>query len=224
MAIQTIRGSDDPFGLLEAIVFYNALVLTGVKKILNIFHFKRTAGSGAPSMPDLVNNICNPGLSGPGAYYSVNLPSDDSINLNCTLRFPLDPTDAGEEFLNQAAMTAGPAGDTLPLTQCVTVNMASGFRGRSYRGAKRFGPVAESDTTLDSLNTTGSGPDRWGNIGNLIGAINDAHGSVYGPVILSARLSNLVGPTVADTSAVVTDIVSASLNIKLGTMRHRKVK
>jgi len=221
----TLLGADDPYALIEIKVGYTVATpdLLG-KEYANVFHFRRTASvPGIPDKTAMIGAAMTIGdVSCIGGYYDQNLPADSSISLTGEIRFPLDPTDP-IVVTTAGPLTRGRSGDTLPGFSAATVQLKTGLRGKSFRGSKHFGPVAEIDTDRDELTATASNGTNWGNMGKLLAGLNDGGGNSYGPVVLSRKNSVLIG-SVADTVAVVADITEGQINLKLGTMTRRKEK
>ena len=115
----------------------------------------------------------------------------------------------------------GRAGDRLPSDQCVTVQLRSANRGRSYQGKKFYAPIAETVTTADLLSADTAG---WGTVRSVLSgnpAFTDTSGNAWLPLVLSRTLSQLQVLPVVITSAVIT---SAKVNLTLGNVRKRKAK
>jgi hypothetical protein len=111
-------------------------------------------------------------------------------------------------------------GDWLPSFNAATLQLRTGLRGKSYRGSKHFGTIAESDTTNDEL--TSGALTRWATmITAYLAGITDSDGNTWLPIVWSRLLSNMSSvPTVI----VANQVTSCRINKTLGYMRHRKQK
>lgn len=115
------------------------------------------------------------------------------------------------------------AGDGMSTINAVYILLRSALRGKHYRGSKHFGPLSESDTTAPNEDILNAGAiANFGGIGTaILGGFTDADGNVWVPVVLSRSLSQLL---VNPTTVVAVDVVSASLNKRVGRLRRREVK
>jgi hypothetical protein len=139
-----------------------------------------------------------------------------------TVRFFDDALDPPVSFSH--AVAGAIAGDSLPMTNTVYMLLRTGFKGRRYRGNKKFGPIAESDTTTgtdDILNAAAL--VRWGAVvtginGNLL----DGAGNVWVPIVLSRQSPSqlLVNPT----NVVFSTVLSTTLRKSIGRLRRREAK
>jgi len=146
--------------------------------------------------------------------------SDTYDGIAWTGRYMDDPTTVED---NGTAPTDGAiAGDRLPTFNAVTIQLIGDGRGRSFRGSKHFGPVAESDTILDNLDTVPLG--RWDAIRVAIdGGLQffDAAGNTWQLIILSRTLSDLTANPSVFTGC---HVAASKTNRIVGTMDRRKEK
>jgi hypothetical protein len=110
-------------------------------------------------------------------------------------------------------------GDSLPSLNNVCVQLRTPFRGKSYRGSKHFGPIAESDTLVDALSA--SAITAWNAaIPALVGTLSDGAGNTYFPCVLSRQFPYQV--KVNPTAGTFTQITAVVLDENLGQMKRRK--
>jgi len=131
------------------------------------------------------------------------------------IRFLDDETDP---YLRQALTIDGTvAGDSLPSTMNVTVQLKTGLRGRNYRGSKHYGPISEADTVLDNLDAAAIVQfDLFA--AALLAGFTDSDGILWSPWLCSRTLS-YTGPMTA--ILVGQPITQVLVNPTLGTMRRR---
>jgi len=115
------------------------------------------------------------------------------------------------------AQTGTVTGDSLPSGNTVNVIFRSGLRGNDTHGGKKFGPIAESSTTLDQLNA-GAQTDWTAFMATVLAGFTDSDGNVWKPFILNRSTSQL---SVNPTRVMYQLIQSAAYNIPLGFMRKR---
>lgn len=109
-------------------------------------------------------------------------------------------------------------GDRLPLSQCVNMGLQTAVRGRNFRGLKRFGPIAEGDTTGDELSSTAA--SSWSAAATAVGAdLADGFGVTWHPIVVSRKLT-AAHPTALEV--IGERITSVRLNKTLGFARHRR--
>ena len=138
-----------------------------------------------------------------------------------TVRFFDDALDAPQAFTE--AGVGAIAGDRAPDYVCVTAQFGTGLRGRSYRGSKHWGPIAETDTLGDCLSVPAGAVTRFTNLYQaFVAGFTDADGNTWVPVVKSSKppAQYAVNPV----TVVANIIVSGKLNKSLGTMRRRKIK
>jgi hypothetical protein len=185
-----------------------------MKKIFNVWHFFNGTGEAI-------------GAFDPTSFattFRTNYQDviETGLNSSSTLTFIgcralNDPTNMqGGNSYNVAGSSGG---DRLPTDNAVVINLATGARGRSFQGRKHFTPISESFTTGDIL--TGNGTTTWMNVRDAIRSTLsiDVDGLTWNMVVLSPTLSDL---TASPVVATFTDVIDASLNLTLGTMRRRK--
>jgi hypothetical protein len=185
-----------------------------IKPVINIWHLRQTG---------VLVNVDPAALV--AAFLAIyDGPVSDALNVaytgvEATCRMMDDPTAA---IISDPSVTDGQNGSVrLPLYNTVTLQLKTGFRGRSYRGSKHFAPIDVTDFTGDELDS--SGEALWdlvqGMVATMATGITVSGGSVWVPTIISPTKSDLISnPSVffgADVSAAV-------LNDTLGTMKRRK--
>lgn len=116
------------------------------KDVFNVWDFKRTNTGGTPSKSLALAAFITQVLVPLKACLSVSYVTD-YIDVRW-LDDPLDP------FATSALTQSGTvSGDSLPSLNNAYLKLTSGLRGGSNRGAKHLGPIAESSTLLDELNS-----------------------------------------------------------------------
>jgi len=180
------------------------------KPVINVHNFKRAAILPTLSKANIRTAFNANVQTLLSALLSVSYIADWN-----DIRFlddPLDPYDRAA-----SAIDGGVSGDSLPSIVNVTQQLKTGIRGRTYRGSKHYGPIAESTTTLDQLQATPYG--LWQTfLGYYIGGFTDSDGNVWTPVVVSQKFSTF-NPTTAVVSAAT--VTMGLTNQTLGYMRRR---
>lgn len=181
------------------------------KNIINVYNFRRSTVPGNPSKAAAVTAFKTSILTPLADCLSVSYVTD-----YIDARWLDDPLDA---FLSSAlAINGAEPGDSLPSLNNATVHMLSGFRGKSNRGSKHYGPIAESHTTLDHL--TSAALTLWSTFFTaMLAGITAGDGFFYTPFILSQLNSSLwtIPPNIRGV-----DCTLMNVNPILGQMRRRK--
>jgi len=203
---------------VEAVIRGELLTTGGeIVPCLNVFHFKHHSG---PTTTDPLNFLS----SFTGGIQAELLAAT-------VARYTLSQTEA--RFMDSPAEPVGiqvveANGDieTDPYASDAAVYMLlrTGYRGRSFKGAKHFGGLAEEDTVADQLDA--SGIVNWGAVGAVIEdwgvtGLDDGDGNVYKLVVLQPTNSDLQADPSIFTGAVVVDVL---LNKTIGTMGRRRQK
>jgi hypothetical protein len=188
-----------------------------VKPILNVYHFRKTAGSSPTNSTNVVAAVAA-ALVG---------PFTNTLNARYTLTQwecrPLDDPASATAIQPDGTQGQITTSDSYDSCSCVSMLIRTGFRGRSFKGAKRFGPLSEGDTTNDQL--VGTGLTNWtalrDALRSIMTGIVDSDSNTWTPVVLSTTLSTLDSLPAVFTGADWADVL---LNKTIGTMRHRKEK
>jgi len=204
--------------ILTAEIAVNGLVAAGgsnSRKAQSIWHYRRTAVSLAPSKSALYAIFASSVIPLLRACLNTRY-----TGVNVGIRWIDDALDQYTFFTNTGAGTV--TGDSMPTTEAAFLLFGTGLRGKSYRGGKHIFPLAESATT--------TGTDDVLNAGALVyfGALaaqallplTDATPNTWNPVVVSRKLSQL---RTNPTTVTANDVVSVSVNKRIGSMRHRKV-
>lgn len=198
---------------MEVICYaYAAAVGAGVKNIVGVYNYMRVVDVAPPVKSDIEatwqTNIGTPLL--------LCLHSSFTQTYN-TVRFFDDALDPPQAFTETGVGAV--SGDRAPDYVAACVQLGTGLRGRSYRGSKHFGPIAESDTTGDVI-ATGS-ITKFQNLAMaVVAGFTDGAGNLWFPVIKSNKPP---AQYEHNPTTVVANIVSSyKLNKTLGTMRRRK--
>jgi hypothetical protein len=137
-----------------------------------------------------------------------------------TVRFMDDPT--RQLVQTSHALAGAVAGDSMPTSQMACILYRTNYRGKSGRGANRFFPISEADTTAataDELNAASQA--LWATfIAAYLTPLTDSTGNTWNPCVY-ARAQSL--PTLLPIAAIVTnDIISALLNKTVRINKRRK--
>ena len=176
----------------------------------NVYDWQRTVSGGSPSKSQALTAF-KASIQAP----LLNCLSVSYIGDFSDVRWLDDPLDPFTTTTN--ASNGQVTLDSLPSINNVYMKLGTGFRGGSNRGAKRFGPIAESSTTLDQLNA--GAITLFGTFSTAyLAGFTAADGFVYKPFLVSQIQS-----TFTPTSAVVKGnlITSTTLNPVLGRLLRR---
>jgi len=214
----TIWNVGNPFNFCEIVCQANAVARGGgVKNFYNIFHFSRANNALAISESTIAAAFAT----------AIQTPLLAALNVDytqtaLTVRLFEDSTRI-TYILSQSGVGAI-SGDRLPDFGSVTIQLKSTVRGRSGRGSKHLGPIAESDTTGDDL--VSGAVTRFQTLGAaIVAGFTDSNSNVWTPGLKGApRLLSPAQYLVNPTTTVFTSITSYLLNKSLGTMRRRKIK
>ena len=137
-----------------------------------------------------------------------------------SMLFHVDPLDPLTNFAHAAI--GGVAGDSMPTLNAAYILMRTAFRGKSYRGFKRFGPLNEADTTAatdDIFNAAAIA--RYATLRTAMAAlVVDGSPNSWSLEIVSRFLSNFeVTPCVV----VAADVNEVLLNKRITRSKRREV-
>jgi hypothetical protein len=199
------------------IIMYGQMQAGGSNVIntVNVYHYRRTTKT----------NIFTKGALS-SAWQSSMSPlftalSARWIQLHNTIRIVNDATDPPVLF--PYANPGMQVGDSMPAINTVFLLLKTALKGKNFRGSKKFGPIAEGDTTApadDVLNAAAL--LRWQAVANvLLTPFNDGNNNLWQSVVLSRTLSQL---KVNPTTVVINDISSILVKKTLGRLRKREPK
>lgn len=117
--------------------------------------------------------------------------------------------------------TGGVTSDDPKIHSAVCIHLYSDQRGKRYQGRKHFGPPAEGQDEDGVL--TGGGITQWAAVRDacLLPITETDTGTTYVPCIVSGPpLSQL---EVNPTTVFALQVLTARLNLTLGTMRRRRL-
>lgn len=137
-----------------------------------------------------------------------------------TVRLINDPTRVPVQVSH--ANPGAVAGDSMPSFNYAYTLIRSQFRGKSFKGNLKLGPLSESNTTAGTDDILNAGAiTLFGNVGAaILAGFTDADGNVWVSVVFSRTLSNL---TIIPAAIVTTvDTVSTLLNKRIGRMKRRE--
>ena len=187
----------------------------GTRPFLNVFHFRQI--SVVPALGVLAD--LKTSVNGALEAALEDALSIQYQNGKFKARWMDDPTFAYDTPNKDIDGTV--TGDRATAFNAVTIQMRSDARGRNFRGSKHFGPIAESQTTLDDLNA--GAITKWqavaDAIASMVGTVSGGNATSWTPIILSPTLSDLEASPCVFTFADLTDCV---LNNTVGTMRRRR--
>jgi len=137
-----------------------------------------------------------------------------------TCRLINDPLDVAT--ITPRAVVGGVAGDSMPTFSCGYILLRSAFRGKSYRGFKRIGPLSEADATAafeDIFNAAAIA--RMTTLRTaMITPLVDASPNTWTLEVVSRVLSNFdVTPCVVEAS----DVAEILLNKRITRSKRREV-
>lgn len=143
---------------------------------------------------------------------------------NNAIRFLNDATDPVSKI--SRSVVGGVVGERSQGFDAVCYQMITGYRGKSGRGSKHFGPITEDDATADVL--VAPALANWvAYKAILLGGFTDAETNVWVPCVViknpeppKPRSQLITNPT----TVLANDVISVLLNKTLGTMRRRKAK
>lgn len=180
------------------------------KPIYNVYDFKRTTTGGTPSKTQAVTAFKAAILVPLQACLSVSYVTD-FIDVRW-LDDPLDPFTTASMSLNGTV-----TGDSVPSLNNVFVKLLSGLRGASNKGGKHFGPIAESSTLLDEINS-GEVTLFATFAAAYLAGFTAADGNAYLPFIVSEKGSTF-DPITANVVGI--NVNQITTNVIMGMMRKR---
>jgi len=180
----------------------------------NVFHFRRTALAGTITKTAI--NTAFQAAIGDKVALALNARWEQQRN---SIRFINDALDQYQDFseVNAGAV----AGDGLQSHSTIFLLLRSGYRGRSWKGGKHFGPLSEADATAagdDILNAAAI--TRFSNLAAaILAGFTDANGQIWVPFIVS-RNASVVDTN--PTTVVGVDVTEVKLNKRISAHRGRK--
>jgi hypothetical protein len=201
-----------PHNVVRLVVRGSALATgeTRTKQVFNVWDFSRPGTSGAPNKTNIKAAFKTAILTPLANCLSVSY-----VKNAIDVRFLDDYLDPYQTFVD--GVNGAVTGDSAPSINNVLMQMRSTVRGGSYRGSKRFGPIAESHTLLDYLNSTAIAVWATFQTAYLAG-FTDSDGFVWLPTVVSARLSNLY---IATPSIKNVAVSSTIVNVPLTKLTSR---
>lgn len=187
-------------------------------KAFNLFtHWRRTA-----------TVLATPKTPIDTAYQAaIVVPTMAALNVRATqannqIRFMDNADDPYQPFSH--AVVGAIAGDSEATDVAAFLLLRTALRGRSYRGSKHLGPMSESDTTTgtDDLFNAGCLARLATIAAAILAGFTDSTGNVWVPSVLSRKPPAQY--SINPTTVVANDVISVSVNKRLGSMIHRKVK
>lgn len=185
-------------------------------KVDNIFHFQRTATVSLWD-PVAIENAFQAAIAVP----ITNALNARYTQTNTTVRCVDDYYDQGA--IVSRAVAGQVAGDSMP-SMCYAYLLAeTGFRGKMWRGNKKFFPLSESNTTAgtaDLLNAAGI--VLFGLVATaLLSGFTDANGNIFKYGVLS-RISSILSPKDGAPPTVPNWTQVKSINVRKSIGRMSK--
>lgn len=188
---------------------------TNVVNAVSVFNFRRLTNSLAFDPADIASTFK---ADWEATYKAVVCPEYAFNQYEC--RQMDDPTAA--TAIEPTAAVGTLAQDLYASDDGIYYQLKTGYRGRSYMGAKHFGGFAESHVDKGYLNTAGR--TAWDTVRTVMlnwttAGLVDTATNIWKLCIVSRVLSNLVASPAVFTGADVTSIVG---NGRIGTMGRRR--
>jgi hypothetical protein len=180
------------------------------KPVFNVYDFKRTSSGGTPSKSAALTAFKTSILTPLQACLSVSYVTDFA-----DVRWLDDPLDP--YTTSALAMNGTVTGDSVPSLNNAFLKLGTGLRGQSNRGAKHYGPIAESSTLLDALTSAEIALFATFITAYLAG-MTGSDGFVYQPFLVSQVQSTFTPNT---ANVVGRTVTTATLNAILGKMNRR---
>lgn len=191
---------------------------SNARPTVNTFHYNVAGGATLPVTKAQIDAAFQ-------ALVAVPLAAALSIRwtqVSNTIRFLDDATDPPVAFLH--ALPGAIVGDSMPMTNTVYMLQRSQFKGKRYRGNKKFGPIAESDTTTgtdDTLNVAAL--VRWNALAAALTAtMVDAATNNWYPCVISRQppAQYKINPTNVQSVLIFSTLVRKTI----GRLRRRTAK
>jgi len=181
----------------------------------NVFHFRRTALTGT-----ITKAAISSAFQTAIAAKLVLALNERWSQLRNSIRFINDALDQYQDFsnVNVGAIT----GDCLQSHSSIFILLRSGYRGRSWKGGKHFGPVSESDATSGGDDILNAGAiTRFNTLAAaILAGFTDSNGQIWVPFIVS-RDGSVIDTN--PTTVVGVDVTEVKLNKRVSSHRGRKV-
>jgi hypothetical protein len=181
------------------------------KNMFNVWHFRRTSGAAALIKANIE-----------GAFNTaIMLPFLAAVNIRYTqtftsIRIMNDPLDQAQDFVR--AGVGAITGDSMASEDVAFIKLSTGYKGKSYRGNKKIGPMSESDTTTTSDVFVAAAITRLQAIITAFLAGFSETGNTWIPTIYSRMLDEFaVKPAVTAWPCI-----SGALNKRVSSINRRK--
>jgi hypothetical protein len=208
-----------PAGINVAEIVVNGTVASGgsnSRAWATVWHYRRTATAVNPTKAALVTAFL--------ANIKAEILAALNIRLTLTSVYCRWLNDAEDAYsITTTTGTGGVAGDSMPTDNAVFVLMQTGVRGRFAKGGKHWFPIGESATTTPNDDILNAGAITYFSAltAKMLLAVTDATTNIWVPCILSRKKSQLKNNP---TAVFTLDVTTVSLNKRIGSMRHRKVR
>lgn len=188
---------------------------SGIIRTVTTFHYRRNAVA-VPLDKAALDAVFQTEIVEPMAA-CLNARWTQDFN---TVRMINDPLDVANTFVHAEA--GGVAGDSMPTLNAAYILLRTQFRGKSYRGFKRMGPLSEADTTTandDIFNAAAIA--RFATLRTaLITPLVDASPNAWTLEVVSRLLSNFdVTPCTVESA----DVFEILLNKRVTRSKRREV-
>jgi hypothetical protein len=180
-----------------------------------IYYFQRTAFTGVWS-PSVIESAFQTSVASVIMAALNNRATQEFTAVRCVE----DATNAEQQFAETAVGAV--AGDSQVLGNYAYLLERTGFRGKNWRGAKKYYPISEADTTAPNADVfNAAATTRLNAIGTaLITGFTDGLGNVWKYGLLSKSLSQV---EVNPTNIIWTPITQILLRETIGFMKKRRV-
>ena len=182
-------------------------------RTINVFHYFRAAFVTNPIKASLATIFRS----------TVIAPMAAALNARWTaqrlrIRYLEDRTDAYEDTaLNEVGAIAG---DSQSSEKTAFFLLKTGLRGKTFRGAKHFGPISEADSTSTSDIFNAAAMTRLNTLGAaLIADMTDAQGIVWRPCVVSRSGTDWTTQPVEVERTLIT---SYAINKRFGQIKRRR--
>jgi len=183
----------------------------GIKNILNVFHYRLSAGA-----QDAYGQLLGDFETKVFSFVLAQLSADYTLT-SLKIR---KVDDATEQFTT--SVTGGPGGIALPRLPgdlAIVTPYQCATRGKSFRGRKHFRGVPTASVLKDEL--TASAETAWLAVAVKLQNPFTSTTGTYQPVVLARVLSQL---KTNPTTVVGSDVTAVLVNKTIGTFRRSKEK
>jgi hypothetical protein len=182
-----------------------------------VFHFARAFSSV---------KVWNPTAMEAAFQTAVAIPITNALNIRYTQVYNsvrcLDDAQNAATIVPRA-LPGAITGDSLPQHITAYMLLGTGYRGKSFRGNKKFFPISESDSTIGSADLLNAAAlARWVTVANaILAGFTPAGGDLFLPYVFS-RINSEIKTN--PTQVQVVQITTAVMNQRMGRMSKREAE